>query len=197
MLRILAERGRRIILQLVTFSVIKTQSDLRAAACKSRRNIDGWNRIVADLIAVFDFILKARFVDRFRINNHRFGQSKFVFGSFGVESSRRERCFANSLILNPVARITITCDERIILIYLIIETRADGKTAIRNLKFLVKIDNIQGRIQNKRIDDGIAVFFTIADVEEKRRFPFLNRTGNISAVKSSLTRRTVESERIA
>jgi hypothetical protein len=66
-LKIFAERGRRVILQFPAVGLVVAFADLRAAADKRIRNVDRWNRIVADLFAPGKIILKSGFVDRFRI----------------------------------------------------------------------------------------------------------------------------------
>ena len=90
MLRTFPEDRRRIILNLPRIGVIEAVTDSRAAPNKCRADTKRRYRVVANLIALAMFVRKPGFVNRRRIDDHRFGETKFMILLGRVVGTRRK-----------------------------------------------------------------------------------------------------------
>ena len=93
--------------------------------------------------------------------------------------------------------IFVPSNQRIVLVELIIEPRTEFDAAIRQRNRFGKRNNVEARIENRRIDDCLIVDVALLDVKKERCFLFRNRAAEVAAQLPRHVRGSRQRERIA
>ena len=82
-----------------------------------------------------------------------------MFAAGGIKRARRKIKVSDAGILGGTLLVGITSDQCVVGVDLVIEPRADLRTAGGSLHYLGERDNIELRIQNDRINRIVVINF--------------------------------------
>src|SRR5438270_6725546 len=99
-----------------------------------------------------------------------------------VEGARQQIETSETGILVSGMRIGVAGDERVALIQLVINTRAESRARIGRQHRQIKWRDVQRRVENSRVDDGIVLNRAALEIQEERSLLLNNRAADLDAV---------------
>src|SRR5438067_9292101 len=114
-----------------------------------------------------------------------------------VEGARQQIETSETSVLVGSTRVGVARDERVALIQLIINARAESRARIGCQHRQIKWRDVQRRVENSRVDDGIVLNRAPLEIQEERSLLLNNRAADLDAVLTRLKRRAVRRKRIA
>src|SRR5947208_10399034 len=140
--------------------------------------------------------LETRFVNSASVENGSLRQTKSLLRAERAVLARPKRESAGARRVTAVL-VFVAGDQRVVLVDLIIEPRTEFDAAIRQRNGFGKRNNVEARIENRRIDDCLIVDVALLDVEKERCFLFRDRTAEVAAQLPRHVRGSRQRERIA
>src|SRR5437764_14863490 len=124
--------------------------------------------------------LETCLVNRAFVEYRSLSQTKSLLRAERAVLPRPKRESAGASLVTAVL-IFVAGDQRVVLIELIIEPRTEFEAAIRQRNGFGKRNDVEARIENRRIDDCLIVDVALLDVKKERCFLFRDRTAEVAA----------------
>src|ERR1051326_1303154 len=112
------------------------------------------------------FKLESRLVDDCLIDNRCFSKLNALLVAGGVVRARGQREPADTGYTRGL-RVVVTTDERVVLVDLVIDSRAERGTAARNRNSFIETDDIVVCVKHCRDDERLVVDVALIEVNEE------------------------------
>src|ERR1041385_484053 len=164
--RMQAERQRRVVIQFPAIVRGRRFANLGPAARERVLHIDGRNRIVRCVARNLMRELETRLVDCARIENRSLSQTKSLLRAERAILARAKRESAGACRVTAVL-VFIARHQRVVLVDLIIEPRTKLDATVGQGHRLGKRNDVEARIEDRRIDDSLIVNIAFLKVEKE------------------------------
>src|SRR5437763_12876432 len=141
-------------------------------------------------------VLETRLVARAFIEYRSLSQTKSLRRAERGVLARPSRESAGARRVTAVL-VFVPSNQRVVLVDLIIEPRTEFDAAIRKRNRFGKRNDVEARIENRRIDDCLIVDVALLHIEKEGCFLFRNRSAEVTAELARHVRGSRQRERIA